>query len=83
MTQFKYTTEDNQIIHITSSPGNIVIEEPGVWSEMTEEEYENFMQSENEQMESISTVEAEPLTPQQKLESLGLTIDDLKQLLNI
>jgi hypothetical protein len=83
MTQFKYTTENNKIIHITSSPGNIVIEEPGVWSEMTDEEYENFMQSENEQMEILPTVDVEPLTAQQKLESLGLTVDDLKELLNI
>ena len=83
MTQFKYTTEDNQIIHITSSPDNIVIEEPGTWSEMTNEEYEEFMITVQENMEKTPLPEPEPLTAEQKLQNAGLTVEELKSLLGL
>ena len=83
MTQFKYTTEDNQIIHITSSPDNIAIEESGTWSEMTDEEYEEFMRTVQETMEKTPLPEPEPLTAEQKLQNAGLTIEELKSLLGL
>ena len=84
MSRFKFTNLNNEILHIVSeSYGEVVIEDEGFWSPMTDDEYNEFTKINDEKMDLNPPPPIEPLTPQQKLESLGLTIDDLKQLLNI
>ena len=87
MTSFKFTTDKGEIIHVTSrSPENIFIECKGEWSSMTAEEQELFFQQLNEQAELNplpQMLDPEPITPQQKLESIGLTVNELRQLLAV
>ena len=87
MTYFKYTNINNEIIHITqSSPENIIIDESGTWSRMNEDEYQDFIQKKNEELENSPLQplpEPESLTPQQKLEAAGLTVEELKELLGL
>ena len=49
----------------------------------TNSEYLKWLEEGNEPLPADPIVESEPLTPQQKLEAAGLSIEELKELLGL
>lgn len=75
--------ETNEVSSILKKEGNVTLSIPLDPNNTDYQKYLLWLEEGNEPLPPDPIVEPEPLTPQQKLEAAGLSIEELKELLGL